>query len=136
LRSYEERAVSLTTPLSKVLGLGAAKSGVEHWWAQRLTAVALVPLGLWFAIAMLGLESLAYADVVAWLDTPLTAIMLLLTIVVVVYHSYLGIQVVVEDYVEGKGAKLVATVLSAFAHVFLGLAAVFAVLKVALGAGG
>jgi succinate dehydrogenase / fumarate reductase membrane anchor subunit len=126
----------LTTPLSKVLGLGAAKSGVEHWWAQRLTAVAIVPLGVWLAAALLRLESLEYADVVAWLDRPITAVLLILTVVVGVYHSYLGVQVVVEDYVEGKGTKLVATVLSAFAHVVLGLAAVFAVIKVALGAGG
>ena len=125
--------MSLTTPLSKVLGLGAAKSGVEHWWAQRLTAVALAPLGLWFAIAMLRLPSFGYADVVAWLHEPITAVLMLLTIVAVVYHSYLGIQVVVEDYVEGKAAKLFMLVLSAFGHVFLAAAAVFAVLKVALG---
>jgi succinate dehydrogenase / fumarate reductase membrane anchor subunit len=126
----------LTTPLNKVLGLGSAKSGVEHWWAQRLTAVALAPLGLWFAIAMLRFETLAYAEVVAWLRDSVTAILLLMTIVIVVYHSYLGVQVVVEDYVEDKGAKLAAILLSAFMHVFLLVAAAFAVLKIAFGAGG
>ena len=128
--------MSLTTPLNKVLGLGAAKSGVEHWWAQRLTATALAPLGLWFAIAMLRFETLAYAEVVAWLREPVTAVLLLTTVIAVAYHSYLGVQVVIEDWVAGKGAKLVAVVLSAFGHVFLALAAVFAVLKVAFGAGG
>jgi succinate dehydrogenase / fumarate reductase membrane anchor subunit len=126
----------LTTPLNKVLGLGSAKSGVEHWWAQRLTAVALAPLGLWFAIAMLRFETLAYAEVVAWLRDPITAVLLLTSIIAVVYHSYLGVQVVAEDYIEGKGAKLAAVLLSAFAHVFLLVAAVFAVLKIAFGAGG
>jgi succinate dehydrogenase / fumarate reductase membrane anchor subunit len=126
----------LTTPLKKVLGLGSAKSGVEHWWAQRLTAVALAPLGLWFAIAMLRFETLAYAEVVAWLRDPITAVLLLTSIIAVVYHSYLGVQVVVEDYIEGKGAKLAAILLSAFVHVFLLVAAVFAVLKIAFGAGG
>jgi succinate dehydrogenase / fumarate reductase membrane anchor subunit len=126
----------LTTPLNKVLGLGSAKSGVEHWWAQRLTAVALAPLGLWFAIAMLRFETLAYAEVVAWLRDPITAVLLLTSIIAVVYHSYLGVQVVVEDYIEGKGAKLAAILLSAFVHVFLLVAAVFAVLKIAFGAGG
>ena len=126
----------LTTPLSEVLGLGTAKSGVEHWWVQRLTAIALLPLGLWLAVALLGLPGLGYAEVVAWLREPLTAVLLLMTLIVVVYHSYLGVQVVVEDYVEGKGAKLAVMVLSALAHVFLGVAAVFAVLKVALGAPG
>jgi succinate dehydrogenase / fumarate reductase membrane anchor subunit len=124
------------TPLNKVLGLGAAKSGVEHWWSQRLTAVALAPLGLWFAIAMLRFETLAYVEVVAWLREPVTAVLLLTMIIAVVYHSYLGVQVVVEDYVEGKGAKLVAIVISALGHVFLFVAAAFAVLKIAFGAGG
>lgn len=126
--------MNLTTPLSKVLGLGSAKSGVEHWWVQRLTAVALVPLGLWFAVTLLGFESLSYAAVVAWMREPLTAVLLLLTVVTVVYHSYLGIQVVVEDYVHAKGAKVVVLVLSVFVHFFLLTAAVFAVLKVAFGA--
>jgi succinate dehydrogenase / fumarate reductase membrane anchor subunit len=125
----------LTTPLNKVLGLGAAKSGVEHWWAQRLTAIALAPLGLWFAIAMLRFETLAYTEVVAWLRNPVTAVLLLTTIIAVVYHSYLGVQVVVEDYIESKGAKLVAIVISTFGHMFLVLAAAFSVLKIAFGAG-
>jgi succinate dehydrogenase / fumarate reductase, membrane anchor subunit len=126
--------VNLTTPLSRVLGLGSAKSGVEHWWVQRLTAVALVPLGLWFAVALLRFESLTYAAVVAWMQEPLTAVLLLLTVVTVVYHSYLGIQVVVEDYVHAKGVKVVVLVASVFTHIFLLTAAVFAVLKVAFGA--
>lgn len=123
----------LTTPLSKVLGLGSAKGGVEHWWIQRLSAAALVPLGLWFAISLGGLESLSYAAVTAWIGSPITAVLLLLTALTVVYHSYLGIQVVVEDYVHG-GTKIAVLVLSAFAHFFLLIAAVFSILKVALGA--
>jgi succinate dehydrogenase / fumarate reductase membrane anchor subunit len=124
------------TPLNKVLGLGAAKSGVEHWWSQRLTAVALAPLGLWFAIAMLRLDTFAYAEVVAWLREPVTAVLLLATIIAVVYHSYLGVQVVVEDYIEGKAPKLVAVVISVLGHALLFVAAAFAVLKIAFGAGG
>jgi len=126
--------LNLTTPLSKVLGLGAAKSGVEHWWAQRLTAAALVPLGLWFAVALVRLESLDYAAVVEWLGNPITAVLLLLTAVVGVYHSHLGVQVVVEDYVAAKAAKVLTLVVSAFAHVVLAVAAAFAILKVAFGA--
>jgi succinate dehydrogenase / fumarate reductase membrane anchor subunit len=126
--------VNLATPLSKVLGLGSAKSGVEHWWVQRLTAVALAPLGLWFAFALLSLDGLSYAAVVAWLREPLTAVLLLLTVVTVVFHSYLGIQPVIEEYVESKGPKVLALMLSAFGHFFLLTAAVFAVLKVAFGA--
>jgi len=128
--------MSLTTPLNRVLGLGSAKSGVEHWWAQRLTAVALAPLGLWFAWALASFESLSYAAVTAWMRAPLTGVLLLLTVATVVYHSYLGIQVVVEDYVHANGAKVVILVSSAFGHFFLLTAAVFAVLRVAFGASG
>lgn len=121
------------TPLNRVLGLGAAAGGVEHWWTQRLTAVALVPLGLWFAFSLAGLDSLGYADVAAWLSQPLSGVLLILTVLTAIHHSYLGVQVVVEDYVRGA-AKIVALVLSAFAHVFAVVAAVFSILKVAFGA--
>ncbi len=123
--------MSLTTPLNRVLGLGAAGGAVEHWWTQRLTAVALVPLGLWLAFSLLGFESLSYADVAEWIARPLTSVLLILTAIAVVHHSYLGVQVVVEDYVHG-GAKVAVLVLSAFVHVFAVVAAVFSVLKVAL----
>jgi len=125
--------VHLTTPLNKVLGLGSAKGGVEHWWIQRLSAAALVPLGLWFAISLAGFETLSYAAVTTWIGDPITAVLLLLSALTVVYHSHLGIQVVVEDYVHG-GAKIVVLVLSAFVHFFVLIAAVFSILKVALGA--
>jgi succinate dehydrogenase membrane anchor subunit len=126
--------MSLVTPLGKVLGLGTAKSGAEHWWAQRLTAAALVPLGIWFAIALIRMPSFAYADVVAWLSMPITAVLLLLTVATIAYHSYLGLQVVFEDYVQGS-PKVIVLILSAFAHVFLLVTAAFAILKVAFGAG-
>ena len=126
--------MNLTTPLNRVLGLGAAKSGIGHWWTQRLSAAALVPLGLWFALSLLRFESLAYSAVVAWMRSPITAVLLLLTVLTAVYHSYLGVQVVVEDYVHGRGAKLLLLVTSAFAHFFLLIAGLFAVLKVAFGA--
>lgn len=126
--------MDLTTPLNRVLGLGTAKSGVEHWWVQRLSAAALVPLALWLAVSLMFLGDLSHDSVVAWMRAPVNAVLLLLTVVTVVYHSYLGIPVVIEDYVHGKGAKVAGLVLSAFAHFFLLFAAVFSVLKVAFGA--
>lgn len=121
------------TPLNRVLGLGAARGAVEHWWTQRLTAVALVPLGLWFAFSLLGFDGLGYAQVAAWIREPITSVLLILTAIALVHHSYLGVQVVVEDYVHG-GAKIAALILSAFVHVFAVVAAVFSILKVAFGA--
>lgn len=123
----------LITPLNRVLGLGAAKSGVEHWWSQRLTAAALFALGLWFAISVLRLDLTSHSAVVAWLRDPITAVLLILTVLCGVYHSYLGVQAVVEDYVAGDGAKTSVLVLSAFAHLFAVTAGIFSILKVAFG---
>jgi succinate dehydrogenase / fumarate reductase membrane anchor subunit len=125
--------MSLMTPLNRVLGLGTAKGAAEHWWFQRLTAVALIPLGLWFALALLALPSFAYGALVTWVRQPVTSILLILMIVSVGYHSSLGVQVVVEDYVTGKGRKAVTLMASTLAHVGLTIAAVFAVLKIAFG---
>jgi succinate dehydrogenase / fumarate reductase membrane anchor subunit len=126
--------MSFKTPLNRVLGLGSAKGGSEHWWSQRLTAVALVPLGLWFALTLpfVGIES--HAAVVAWLRDPITAVLMTLTAICVIYHSHLGVRVVLEDYVGGHGAKLVALLLSSFAHAFVAAVALFSILKIALGA--
>ena len=125
--------MSLVTPLNRVLGLGTAKGASEHWWVQRVTAVALVPLCLWFAIALAALPDFAYATVVTWLQRPVTSVLLVLFVLAAGYHSHLGVQVVVEDYVHGKGTKAATLVASTLAHVGLTVAAVFAVLKVAFG---
>ena len=125
--------MSLRSPLSRVLGSGSAKEGTEHWWQQRVTAVALLILGLWFAIAIAGLDSFDQAAVAAWVASPFNAIMLLLLAVTLAWHSLLGLQVVVEDYVHGPALKVLSIVLNKFVHVFLAIAAAFAILKVFLG---
>jgi succinate dehydrogenase / fumarate reductase membrane anchor subunit len=125
--------MSLMTPLNRVLGLGTAKGAAEHWWLQRVTAVGLLPLGLWLAYALLTLPGFDYASVAAWVQRPVTSILLILLVVAVGYHSSLGVQVVIEDYVTGKGAKAATLIASTLAHVGLTIAAVFAVLKIAFG---
>jgi succinate dehydrogenase / fumarate reductase membrane anchor subunit len=125
--------MSLMTPLNRVLGLGTAKGAAEHWWVQRMTAVALLPLGLWFAYELLTLPGFDYATVVAWVREPATSILLVLLVIAVGYHSALGIQVVIEDYVPGKGGRAATLMASTLAHVGLTIAAVFAVLKIAFG---
>lgn len=124
----------MKSPLNQVIGLGAAGEGTSHWWHQRLTAVAMIPLGLWFAIALLGVDLGSQAALVAWIREPLTAILLGLLAACLVYHSWLGVRVVLEDYVAGNGAKLVALLLSSFAHVFVFAVCLFAILRIALGA--
>jgi succinate dehydrogenase / fumarate reductase, membrane anchor subunit len=125
--------VSLVTPLSRVLGLGTAGGAGEHWWMQRVTSVALVLLGLWLASALLALPDYSYLTVYGWVRRPLTSVLLILLVVTVAYHSYLGLQVVIEDYVTTKALKVAAVMGSAFAHWGLGVATIFAVLKIAFG---
>ncbi len=127
--------MSLNTPLRQVLGLGSARSGVHHWWLQRLTSIALVPLTIWFVVSLLSLPMLDHATVVAWMSQGLTALLLVLLVLTVAWHSRLGVQVVVEDYVHGSGARTLTLVLLGFAHVFLAAAGVFAILRVAFGRG-
>jgi succinate dehydrogenase / fumarate reductase membrane anchor subunit len=126
--------MSLRSPLSEARGMGSAKDGVGHWWAQRLTAVALVPLSLWFVFSIAHYRIAEYDTVVAWVHNPYVAVALVLYFVALFYHSALGIQVIVEDYIANEGLKLACLVLVKFAHLALGAASVFAVLKIAFGA--
>ena len=126
--------MSLRSPLGRVLGLGTAKDGTEHWWGQRVSGVALALLGLWFAWALATMPGFSHGEVVAEIGRPLNAILLLLLSVTMAYHSYLGIQVVIEDYVHAPGLKIASLILSRFAHVLFAVAAVFAILKIGLGA--
>ena len=121
--------MSLKSPLGRVLGLGSAKSGTEHWWSQRLTAIAMVPLSLWFVVQMFGMSSFDYNAARAFVAAPVNAILLLFTLL---YNSMLGTQVVVEDYVRGA-RKVVMLVVLRFAYIALGVAAIFSILKISLG---
>jgi succinate dehydrogenase / fumarate reductase membrane anchor subunit len=123
--------MSLKSPLGRVLGLGSAGTGTEHWLGQRLSAIAMVPLTLWFAISLLTLTSLDFYSVSAWVAVPLHAILLVLLVLAVVYHSGLGTQVVVEDYVHGPGLRAASLVALRLIHVALAVAGVFAVFLIA-----
>ena len=125
--------MSLRSPLGTALGLGSAKSGHEHWWRQRVTAVALVPLGMWFALSLLALGTVEYSPVFAWAGHPLHAVLLLVFLVTALLHSSLGLQVVVEDYVHHAATRIVALIVLNFGHVLLAAAGVYALLKISLG---
>ena len=125
--------MSLKTPLGRVAGLGSAKDGTGHWWAQRLTAVALVPLTFLFVACIFAFAGADHARAVQLMGNPLIAIVMLLSIVAGYYHMKLGMQVVIEDYVHHEGAKTVLLVLLALGSFALGTASVFAVLKLAFG---
>jgi succinate dehydrogenase / fumarate reductase membrane anchor subunit len=124
--------MSLRSPLGRVLGTGSAKEGVHHWWMQRLTSLALVPLTIWFVVSLLTLPSFEHVTVISWIAQSWTALLLILFILVATWHSQLGVRVVIEDYVHG-GAKTLTLVLITFIHALVAAAGVFAVAKVAFG---
>lgn len=124
--------MSMKSPLGKAIGLGSAKEGTEHWWTQRLSAVAMVPLMLWFVISTLTMPSYDFATVSDWIAAPLNAVLLLLTSGTLLYHSALGTQVVIEDYAKGA-AKVVTLIVVRFAYFVLAAAAAFAILRISLG---
>lgn len=123
----------MRTPLSRVEGLGSAKDGTTHFWHQRVTAVANVFLISFFVILIVALQGGDHEDVVETLANPLVGILMVLVILSSVYHMKLGMQVIIEDYVHGEGAKLLALMGNTFFSVFIGLASVFAVLKISFG---
>ena len=125
--------MSLRTPLGRVRGLGSAREGTAHWWAQRLTAIALVPLVLWFAVSLIVLTGADREAVTAWLGNPAAAVLMLLLILAGFHHAQLGMQVVIEDYVHSEWLKLTLLIAVKFGAVALGIGAAFSVLKLALG---
>jgi succinate dehydrogenase / fumarate reductase membrane anchor subunit len=125
--------MSMRSPLGRARGLGSAKSGTQHWWAQRLTALALVPLTIWFVIAMVAATGSDYASARVFIGNPITAVLLILLIVATFHHAQLGLQVVIEDYVHTKPVEIALLLIIKGAAVVLALAAIFAVLSVAFG---
>jgi succinate dehydrogenase / fumarate reductase membrane anchor subunit len=125
--------MSLRSPLSRVLGLGSAKDGTAHWWAQRVTAVALVPLTLWFVFSLLTLPDFDYETVRTWLSVPITGFLSVLLVAVMSYHSYLGTIVIIEDYVTSSGMKVLSLMTLRFLYVLAGGAAIFAIFRVVFG---
>jgi succinate dehydrogenase / fumarate reductase membrane anchor subunit len=124
----------LRSPLGRAIGLGSAKEGVEHWWRQRVTALALVPLVLWLVISLIGLVGADRAALVAWVRQPMPAMLLILLLVATFYHAALGLQVVIEDYIHGEAMKLGAIVVMRLLCIVFVARGILAVLKLALGA--
>jgi succinate dehydrogenase / fumarate reductase, membrane anchor subunit len=125
--------MSLRTPLARAQGLGSAREGVGHWWHQRLTAIALVPLVLWLAFSVALMGTADYYTVVYWLEMPLNAALMILTIGVGFWHGALGLQVVIEDYVATEWKKLTLLLLVQFGSVALALGGILSVLLIMLG---
>jgi succinate dehydrogenase / fumarate reductase membrane anchor subunit len=126
-------ASRMRSPLGRAIGLGSAKEGVEHWLAQRITAIALLPLSLWFVSAVISLVGADLETVQNWVSQPLAAILLVLLLIAMFYHLALGIQVVIEDYVHTELARLGLVVVVRLLSFGFAVAGIFAVLSIAFG---
>ena len=122
---------STRSPLGRAIGLGSAKEGVKDWWVQRITAVALVPLGLWLAGSLIAVTDSDYDAVIRWLSSPVATILMVLLLVVLFYHTALGLQIVIEDYVH-SWPKIPALIAIRFACFALAIVGVLATLRIAL----
>jgi len=120
-------------PLAKVHGLGSAKSGTHHWWMQRVTAVANIPLMLWFVVSMAYNAGADYATLVAWMQQPTVAVLMILLIANVTFHMRLGLQVAIEDYVSDHGNRIAGMLIITFVTLTLAALGIFSVLKISLG---
>lgn len=120
----------MRTPLARAIGLGSAHNGVQHWWMQRLSAVALVPLTLWFIAAIIAHTGADYPIFIAWMRNPISSILMVLLLIAVFYHAALGLQVIVEDYVH-SGAKFAAAIAVRLGCFALAAAGVLATLRIA-----
>jgi succinate dehydrogenase / fumarate reductase, membrane anchor subunit len=126
--------VSLVSPLGRVLGLGSAREGSHHWYAQRVSSVAQALLGVWFIAALAMLGGVDLERLRAWIASPLVATLLLLFIATLAWHTILGLQVVIEDYVGAKGVRVAVLIAIKFGFVLAAVVAAIAVLRLAIGA--
>jgi succinate dehydrogenase / fumarate reductase membrane anchor subunit len=122
----------MRSQLGRVRGLGSAKSGLAHWWAQRLTAIALVPLSLWFIVSVLHLLGAPHDAMVDWISGPWTIVLMIALVVATFHHAQLGLQVVIEDYIHNDAARLASLIAVKGAAILLGMACVVSVLKLGL----
>ncbi|MBV9736190.1 MAG: succinate dehydrogenase, hydrophobic membrane anchor protein [Acidisphaera sp.] len=126
------RIEMMRSQLGRVRGLGAARAGVSHWWAERVTSIALVPLTVWFILSIYRLAGLSQPDVAHWAASPLHAVLLICLILATFHHMQLGLQVVIEDYVHTEATRFSLLLAVKAASILLGLACLVSVLKLAL----
>lgn len=125
-------SADLRTPLARVEGLGAAHTGTHHFLRQRVSALALIPLALWFVSAALHLVGADLAEVLVFLGDPVNAVLIIAFLFTAIYHMSLGLQIIIEDYVHQQGMKFTLLILNRFLMWGIGAAAGFAVLKIAI----
>lgn len=122
----------MRSPLGRARGLGAAKAGAAHWWAQRLTAIALVPLTLWFLCSVIRLLGATRDDVAYWMAGPLPIVLMIVLVIATFHHLQAGLQVVIEDYVHDDRLRIASILLVKGLSILLALACIVSVLRLGL----
>lgn len=122
--------MTLQSPLGKAIGLGSAKHGFSHWWLQRVSAVALIPLCLWFIYSIVCLVQSDYIAVLAWFDSPIQTSLMIVFVLILIYHAQTGLQVVIEDYIHIKCVNLVLLYGVKFAAVLMAVIAVVSIFRI------
>ena len=125
--------MEMRSTLGRVRGLGSSGDGSHHWWIQRLTAVALIPLGIWFIFAVLSFVGTDYAQFKAWAGHHGNALLLVLFIITAFHHAQLGMQVVIEDYIHGEAVKITSILLIKFVSFMFAVSCILAVLRLYFG---
>ena len=123
--------MSLETPLHRVEGLGSAHSGVSHFWRERVSAAALIPLSIWFAVSVLGLSGAHYAATLTFFSKPLNGILMAAFVVIALYHMVLGLQMVIDDYVRSAGGKILLMLVARAFALACGALSLYALLEIA-----
>ena len=123
----------MRSPLHRAQGLGSARTGFQHWWTQRVSAVALIPLTLWILASLLALAGSDYSTFILWLQSPLTTVLMVLLLIALFYHTSLGLQVVIEDYIHADWAKIPAVVATKLICLGLAVAGILSTLRIAFG---
>ncbi|MBT3659588.1 MAG: succinate dehydrogenase, hydrophobic membrane anchor protein [Rhodospirillaceae bacterium] len=121
--------MEMRSPLARVRGLGSSNDGIHHWWVQRLTGIALIPLVLWFVFYAVALASADLATVKAWVGAHYNPVLLILLIICMFHHGQLGLQVVIEDYIHKESVKVTSLLLVKGGALLLGACSAFAVLR-------
>ena len=134
MKNTPQHSRQLRSKLGRVRGLGSTREGVHHWWAQRMSAVALLPLSLWFIYSLITLTGSDYDSFHAWASEFGNAVFLMLLLVSMFHHAQLGLQVVIEDYVHTEWRKITVLLIIKFAIIVFAASAIFSVIKIALGA--
>ena len=125
--------MDLRSDLGRVRGLGSSKGGTSHWWAQRVTAVALVPLSAWFVFSIINLVGVDREGLKVWVNGPVSFVLMVLFLIALFYHMQLGLQVVIEDYVHNERNKVISLILNKLIAVFLVVSSITALMKIAFG---